>query len=249
MPFTRRTYIAFDLEIYKIIDTDFSQWRRHRPLGITCAATSTRDGQVRVWCGIGGNGLAGFQPAGSLPTGSQPADCMLKQEAVGLVEYLEDEVRQGAMILTWNGLSFDFNVLAEESGLHDRCRALAMDHVDMMFHIFCEKGFPLGLDKAAKGMGLPGKPAGMSGALAPKLWHEGQRQQVLDYVRQDVETTLAIAQPVEKYKQLKWTSNSGKPQVLSLPDGWLTVREALQLTEPDTSWMSHPLSRQEFMDW
>ena len=40
-------------------------------------------------------------------------------------------------------------MLAEESGSGDPCRELALGHVDMMFHIFCEKGFPVSLEKAA----------------------------------------------------------------------------------------------------
>ena len=30
--------------------------------------------------------------------------------------------------------------LAEESGMVDECRHLALGHVDMMFHVFCELG-------------------------------------------------------------------------------------------------------------
>jgi hypothetical protein len=46
--------------------------------------------------------------------------------------------------------------------------------VDMMFHVFCSLGYPVALDKAAQGMGLPGKPPGMSGFKAPKLWAQGR---------------------------------------------------------------------------
>ena len=56
----------------------------------------------------------------------------------------------------------------------------------MMFHVFCAKGYGLGLDKAARGMGLPGKTAGMDGSMAPLLWKNREFQKVLDYVAQDV---------------------------------------------------------------
>ena len=46
----------------------------------------------------------------------------------------------------------------------------------MMFHFFCVQGYALGLDRAAKGMGLAGKLPGMTGALAPRYWAEGRRQ-------------------------------------------------------------------------
>ena len=36
---------------------------------------------------------------------------------------------------------------------------------------------------------------------------------------------------------------------LDLPAGWLTVQEASELVEPDTSWMTNPPSREEFTAW
>ena len=36
---------------------------------------------------------------------------------------------------------------------------------------------------------------------------------------------------------------------MALGDGWLTVREALQLLEPDRSWMTDPLPKEQFTDW
>jgi hypothetical protein len=36
---------------------------------------------------------------------------------------------------------------------------------------------------------------------------------------------------------------------MPLPNGWLTVREAWMLPEPDTSWMSNPLKRRDFTSW
>jgi hypothetical protein len=119
----------------------------------------------------------------------------------------------------------------------------------MMFHVFCLKGYPLGLDKAAKGMGLKGKPPGISGEMAPRMWEAGQYQQVLDYVQQDVRTLLELAHAIDLERQLRWVSNSGRPQRLSLPSGWLTVKEAQNLPLPDTSWMSNPWPRSKFTKW
>lgn len=36
---------------------------------------------------------------------------------------------------------------------------------------------------------------------------------------------------------------------LDLPAGWLTVWQAMKVPEPDTSWMTNPLSREEFTAW
>jgi RNase H-like protein len=88
--------------------------------------------------------------------------------------------RDGYTLLSWNGLSFDFNILAEESGLPDECGKLAMDHVDMMFHVVCRLGHYIALARAAEAVGIPGKAGGMSGYDAPRMWADGQHEQVLE---------------------------------------------------------------------
>ena len=47
---------------------------------------------------------------------------MSRQEAAGLVRYLATQVAQGYTVVTWNGVGFDFDVLAEESGMLEECR-------------------------------------------------------------------------------------------------------------------------------
>jgi hypothetical protein len=79
-------------------------------------------------------------------------DAMTKSHCQMLVRQLvELSNKENFTILTWNGLSFDFDILAEESGMFNECKDLALNHVDMMFHFFASKGFPLGLDAASKG--------------------------------------------------------------------------------------------------
>ena len=228
-------YLAFDIESAKILPEGVQDWSPHRPLGISCAATLPSDGEVTLW--YGKTPSDDFAPQMSV------------EEAQSLVKYLTSAADSGYQIVTWNGLGFDFDILAEESGMLPDCRELALNHTDMMFHIFCLKGYPLGLDKAAKGMGLKGKPFGMSGEMAPRMWKDGQFQEVLEYSRQDVRTTLDLAEIVEKQHQLRWLSNRGKPQRLAIPAGWLPVQEALKLPLPDTSWMSDPWPRTKFTKW
>ena len=230
-----RKYLAFDIEIAKPLPEGIEDWKSVRPLGISCAATLSGDGKTTRFHGK--------------TSTDEIADQMDKTETAQLVEHLVAAVDEGYTILTWNGLGFDFDILAEESGELQTCKALARDHVDMMFHIFCLKGYPLGLDTAAKGMGLPGKPPGMTGDKAPIYWAQGRREEVLDYVSQDVRTTLLLGQAVEQHHQLRWISRSGKQQRLPLHAGWLTVRQALDLPEPDISWMSNPWPRSKFTGW
>jgi len=227
--------IAFDIEIAQSLPDGVEDWSHHRPLGISCAATLTAAEAPVVWHGKTDSGE--FAPR------MDPA------ETQDLVKYLQAQVELGGTILTWNGLGFDFDILAEESGMAAECSELARQHIDMMFHVFCLKGFPLGLDKAAKGMGLAGKTPGVTGDMAPKMWREGLFQEVLEYVQQDVQSLIDLWFAVDGLRQLKWTSNRGYLQRLSLPSGWVTVEQALKLPLPDTSWMSDPWPRSKFSGW
>ena len=178
-----RKYLAFDIETAKTTD-DGIDWRSCRPLGISCAATLPADSKELVLWHGGKDRKC-------------PADRMSQQEAGKLVDYLATQVGNGYTIVTWNGLGYDFDILAEESGMFEDCPKLATNHVDMMFHVLCELGYAVGLDAAAKGMGLAGKTEGMNGAIAPVLWAEGRREEVLGYVAQDVRTTLELATTCE----------------------------------------------------
>jgi hypothetical protein len=229
-------YLAFDIETAKDIPGEDFIWRPHRPLGIACAATLASDtDQTVLW-------------HGKTPDGS-PAAQMSREDAQELVHYLVQMASEGYTILTWNGLGFDFDILAEESSNPAACKECALGHVDMMFHAFCSLGYPIGLEKAAQGMGLPGKPAGMSGDKAPRLWAQGQFKTVLEYVAQDVRVALQIAQAGEQRHSLQWTTRKGTRSSMPLKNGWLSVEKALRLPAPDTSWMSAPIPRSDFTAW
>ncbi len=227
-----RKYLAFDIET---ASTSKEDWHSCRPLGISCAATLLGDsGELRLWHG---------------GDRANPTDRMSREEAAALVRYLKDRTADGYTTVTWNGLGFDFDILAEESGMFSDCRRLAIAHVDMMFHAFCTLGHAVGMDAAARGMGVPGKLAGMTGASAPVLWAEGRRDEVLQYVAQDARTTLEVALKCESLGAMRWIARSGKLRSMGLPRGWLTVEEAGRLPEPDTSWMDEPWSRSRFTGW
>ena len=228
-----RNYLAFDIEITEEIPEEAQDWKGHRPLGISCAATLKGDDhKPLLWHGVTSDG--------------RPSNRMSKKDAMRLVQYLVDLVADGYSVVTRNGLGFDFDILAEEAGMFEECKHLAFGHVDMMFHLFCELGYPVSLENAAKGMGLAGKLEGMTGRLAPQLWAMGNRQAVLDYVAQDALTTLELAQTCERQGSFYWITRTGNRRAVALPSGWFTVQEALARPEPDTSWMSDPLSRSKF---
>ena len=104
----KRNYAAFDLETAGEIP-EGSDWKECRPLGITCAALYAPEiGEPITWYGS--------DPDGEI------ADTMNREDLALMVRQLESlQSRQGYTIVTWNGLGFDFEVLAEESGLNTEC--------------------------------------------------------------------------------------------------------------------------------
>ena len=231
-----RKFVAFDIETAKEVPGDDFDWEPHRPLGISCAALLKSDETVPEF-------VHGMNADG------RPAKQLSLAEAGELVSRLTRLVEQQFTILTWNGLGFDFDVLAEESGMVNECRTIATNHVDMMFHVFCDRGFPVALDKVAQGMRIPGKPAGMSGFMAPRMWAEGRFDEVLAYVAQDVRMTLQIARACESQKRMNWITRKGTASSMELKRGWLSVEDALKLPTPDTSWMTQPMPRDRFTRW
>ncbi len=236
LPRVTRKFLAFDIETAKDVPGEDFDWKPHRPLGISCAATfSTECKSPRLWYG-------GQRSA-------KPTQKMEVSEIAELVHYLLAMVKSGFTIVTWNGLGFDFDVLAEESGLLSECQQLALAHVDMMFHVFCTKGFPIALENAAGGTGIAGKTAGISGVKVPQLWSQGRHKEVLDYVAQDVRTTLNLACTCEQKRSLRWITRKGTTSECVLPKGWLSVKDSLHLPEPDVSWMDSPMPRNQFTGW
>jgi hypothetical protein len=227
-------YLAFDLEIAKTVP--FSQdLNAHRPLGITCAAAWASDQENPiVWCGRGKHG--------------EIAPAMSADEVAAMTNHLQALTYQGYTLLTFNGAGFDFRCLADDGGDPVVCKSLVLAHVDMYFHLFCLLGYGPRLGRAAKGMGLAGKTEGMDGALAPEMWQRGDYGKVLQYVAQDVRTTLDLAMAVESAGELRWVSKSERPMSIKVRR-WLTVTEALDLPLPDTSWMKDGWTRDKFVGW
>lgn len=231
-----RRYAAFDIETARLLPDDVTDILAHRPLGVACAAAYLGDtGQTRVWHGRDSE--------------DNPTPQMTKSEVAAMVRDLSELVESGYTLLTWNGLGFDFDVIAEESGLAKECAGLALNHVDPLFHAVCTLGYPLSLQKASEGMNLPGKLEGMSGSEAPSAWAAGRYSEVLEYVSQDVRATFELTIACEKRRELAWITRRGTRRYLPLNDGWLTVGDARLLPVPDTSWMNDPPSRERYTGW
>lgn len=238
-----KKYVGFDIEVARFPAEDSGDdW--DAKLGITCAAAMCSDeDEPKIWWDQ--NMLTG------------EAEPEMYQESVqDMAMWLNQKYLNGYKIVTWNGLSFDFRVLAAESGLHRLCQHLAYNHLDLMFQIFCIKGFPVGLKAVStamsEAMGGIHKMDDMDGKEAVNLW-PGQYEKVLEYVGLDARSTLALAQAVDTELAVRWTSKKGTPMRVPIMN-MLTVGECLRLPLPDTDWMKQetgrvPWTRAKFAGW
>jgi hypothetical protein len=140
----------------------------------------------------------------------------------------------------------------------EECGELALNHIDMMLLVTFAKGWYLGLQKALEGPGLAGKLktvelkdgtqiVDMAGAKAPQMWAAGEYDAVLAYLEQDVLQPLELAGDIAKTGSIRWLSNNGRPQTVNTD--LKTVIECFSIPEPDTSWMSDPPTRDQFVSW
>lgn len=233
-------YASFDLEIAKEIPEDTENWDDLGLLGISCAAIAFSDQEdVKFW-----------RARGSLS----------REKCQKMVRQFEEYAEQGYVFLTWNGLSFDFKILAQESGMFDECAHLALyHHVDMMLFVTFVKGWYLGLQTALEGAGLEGKLKevilndgtllyDMEGAKAPSLWAQGEYKAVLAYLEEDVLQPLQLIRDIEHTKSIRWISKKGNQQKCRVPH-ILKAYECFNTPHPDTSWMDDPPTRKKFVEW
>lgn len=246
-----------------------AEWMHYLPLGVSCAATAIggvgeQGEHVRTWYHEGH------------PLASPQANQMDAEDVGYMLGYLRAAMESEYTLVTWNGLGFDFCLLALEYPMQAKAiKDLAIDHVDIAFQMLCERGYMIGLDKAAVGLGLAGKTEGMHGDLAPLLWNgvpstialsEGQykaiaghdlgtaqeRRRVIEYVEQDARTTAQVYRRLAERSPCSWISASGRDQLwtpLQREGRLLTVRDCLDLPEPK-GWRGFvPRPRSDYAGW
>ena len=191
-------------------------WRNFAPLGVSCAGTHALPGDPRAW--------ASTETAFGCHLPKMPL-----KDLSDLVHHLTEHQNSGRLVVTYNGLGFDFPVVAEEfqtGHLKRWVRDLALGHVDLAFQFFCERGFMPSLQNVALGLGLAGKTEGMSGAMAPVLWARSaaDQQSVLEYVKQDVVATGQVVKEALTRSRVAWITKSGRPAKRPWHPSW-HVRE------------------------
>lgn len=213
----KEQFMFWDIETAQTNIPDGDDLMEHlQELGISCCAAIDSNNILKTWSAL--------------------LDKMVQQQCEDLVRYLQEKYEDGYIPVGWNSTSFDFRVLSTESGLHKECQELALNSIDPLLHFFCERGFAVGLNAVAQGMGTPTKSG--HGADAPRMWAEGRRQAVLSYVIQDVRVLSAVFLAIRKHSCIRWVSRSGKLcEWIPSSGRILTTREALALPLPDVDWM------------
>lgn len=224
-------YVGWDIEIEKEIP-EGKAWKEYRPLGITCASAVADDFTETWWGGKGENKINSK---------------MTVEECLGMMEFLKSKTPEYT-IVTWNGLAFDFDVASEESQSKELCVELALDHIDIMFQFFCQKGFPVGISAVSRGCGLPDKTEGMHGDLAPVMWKDGKCAEVIQYNIQDSKMALNVANYIDAKQHLYWITKKGLTKHHNMGN-LLSVNECKNIVLPDQSWMTDPMKKEDYLNW
>ncbi len=227
--------IGFDIEIADVFELAQGEDLDARgPFRISVAAIfDATTGRSRVWHAT--NAAGG--PAGEL-------DPALARE---VLRFLRRCQLDGKRIVAWNGLSFDLKWMGHAANDLPLAAEVARELIDPMFQFFCLKGFPVGLQAVADGMAVGAKKL-MDGKDAPLEWQRGNTQKVLDYVVEDCRITTVVAQAIEGKRHIRWRTSRGSLSDVRIPR-LVPVAEAMELPDPDTSWMDRPIPRSRFVGW
>lgn len=239
-----KKFLSFDLEIAKTLPNDNDVWDAYRPFGISMACVVDQAWHVTQWPESDSSLIVPYH---------KQLTC---REANEVADYLLERVSQGYKIMTWNGLGFDFRVLAEECSPDTEyardlaALALSEHHVDIGFAMVCDLGYMCSVQHACDGMGLPGKTEGITGKMIPELWSSSilsEQERCLEYSRNDVCITSVLYQAIEHHQQLAYMTKAGRKQIWAYPpdNGIMSVARALQL--PDARNPRWP--RSKFTGW
>ena len=112
-----KDFVSFDIELFDDLPEENPDLKLIRP---SVAAICTNYEDCKFF---------GDDPLMSVATANTLVDEMLEYQ------------NNGYNILTWNGLSFDLQLLGYYANRLEDCGRIALSHVDMMFLVVCHKGF------------------------------------------------------------------------------------------------------------
>ena len=226
--------LSFDIEISDIFELKPREnIDKYAPFHISVASTAIYKGEERVWY--------------SVDKSDKPLLRISKTEANNLLNFLKTKQNDGYYICAWNGLQFDLQWIGYNAENMQLASEIALNMYDPMFQFFNQRGFPVSLASVAKAMGIKQTKL-MNGADAPKEWHAGNYQKVMDYVLGDSQITNLIIKEIIKHKEIAWVTQKGDIRTEPI-QRLMNVEEILRKPKPDQSWMDCPIPRENFYKW
>lgn len=226
--------LSFDIEISDIFELKPREnIDKYAPFHISVASTAIYKGEERVWY--------------SVDKSNKPLLRISKTEANNLLNFLKTKQNDGYYICAWNGLQFDLQWIGYNAENMQLASEIALNMYDPMFQFFNQRGFPVSLTSVAKAMGIKQTKL-MNGADAPKEWHAGNYQKVMDYVLGDSQITNLIIKEIIKRKEIAWVTQKGYIRTEPI-QRLMNVEEIIRKPKPDQSWMDSPIPRENFYKW
>jgi len=225
--------LSFDIELSDLFELKKNEdMEKYAPFHISVAATAVHDGEERAWYS---------------EEDGQPALNLTRERAHELLEYLDEMQQKEFMVCAWNGLGFDLKWIGYQADDMALAARIALKSYDPMFQFFNQAGFPVGLGKVAKGMGITQEKL-MDGADAPKKWRAGNHQEVMDYCLGDCQMTNLIVRGIQETRQVRWATAKGIISSKPMPR-LKSVEEVIRDPEPDQSWLDNPIPKTKFYKW
>ena len=203
---------------------------------ITCIVTE-HDGRTKVW---------------ATPGNTEGSYAIMDDACIAeLVTFMEADGDAGRGVVSYNGSSFDFKMLAHQaadSALKERIKALALNHCDLHLACMIERGHRLKLDGLAKA--TLGAAKSGSGLDAIKYWNSKEYKKLFEYCQQDVVLLRDLYNLSKNGDALRFESSKGT--VFDVDLKAVIDMPAVELSKqpPKTQdWMRTAPSFEKVFDW
>ena len=203
---------------------------------ITCVVTEF-EGRAKIW---------------ATPGKDDGTYTLLSEAAIEeLVAFMESNGADGHGVVSYNGSSFDFKMLANQAkctALKERIKRLALNHYDMHLACMVERGHRMKLDGLAKA--TLGSAKSGSGLDAIKYWKEKDYGKLFDYCGQDVVLLRDLYNLVENGESLQFESARGNLFDVNLkPTFGMTADELSKQTPNVQPFMKEAKPVRDVFDW
>ena len=203
---------------------------------ITCIVTE-HNNRTKVW---------------ATPGDSENSYAIMDDACIAeLVSFMEEDGDNGRSVVSYNGSSFDFKMLAHQAtdpALKQRIKTLALNHFDLHLACMIERGHRLKLDGLAKA--TLGAAKSGSGLDAIKYWRAKEYQKLFEYCQQDVELLRDLYNLAKNGDSLRFESSKGNVFDVDLRATIDVTAEELSKQMPkQQDWMRTAPSLTKVFDW